>query len=243
MCLQKIFRGAHVFKGLPYRRAIRKMSKIILSQFLIISFTFFIKKCIIITDYVFDEGSASIMKRKKYLKLVSLVIVLALLVNISTASQAKPKIKLNKTKMTLTLGQVGSLILKNNTAKIKWSSSNKSVATVNSVGDVTAKKAGTAKIKAKASKKTYTCTVTVPKQYISKTAMTLDAGNSKTLKMNGVSSSDEVFWSSDDESIATVSSKGKVTARKAGRTIIRAILNGGNGKTYKCDVLVYGDGP
>ena len=183
------------------------------------------------------------MKRKKYLKLLSLVIIVALLVNISTASQAKPKPKLNKTKLTLTIGRSSSLTLKNTSAKVKWSSSNKSVASVNSLGDVTAKKAGTANIKAKAGKKTYTCKVTVPKQYISKTAMTLDAGSSKTLRVYGVSSSDDIFWSSDDESIATVSNKGKVTALASGRTIIRATLNSGVGKTYKCEVLVYGDNP
>lgn len=183
------------------------------------------------------------MKRKKYLKLLSLVIIVALLVNISTASQAKPKIKLSKTKLTLTIGQVGSLTLKNTTAKVKWSSSNKSVASVNSIGDVTAKKAGSAKIKAKSGKKTYTCTVTVPKQYISKTAMTLNAGDSKTLKVYGISTKDDVFWSSDDESVATVSKNGMVTAFESGRTTIRAILNSGVGKTYKCEVLVYGDNP
>lgn len=181
------------------------------------------------------------MKRKKYLKLLSLFIIVSLVVNISTASQAKATVKLSKTKLTLTIGQVGSLTLKNATAKVKWSSSNKTVATVNSIGDVTAKKAGTAKIKAKSGKKTYTCTVTVPKQYLSKTAMTLNAGSSKTLKVYGISSKDDVFWSSDDESIATVSSKGKVTALESGKTIIRAILNSGVGKTYKCEVLVYGD--
>lgn len=183
------------------------------------------------------------MKRKKYLKLLSLIIIVALLVNISTASQAKPKIKLNKTKLTLTIGQVGSLTLKNTTAKVKWSSSNKSVASVNSIGDVTAKRAGSAKIKAKSGKKTYTCTVTVPKQYISKTAMTLNTGDSKTLRVYGISTKDDVFWSSDDESIATVSSNGMVTAFESGRTTIRAILNSGVGKTYKCEVLVYGDNP
>lgn len=209
----------------------------------IIFFTFFFKKCIIIADYVLTRGVTLSMKRKKYLKLLSLVIIVALLVNISTASQAKPKPKLNKTKLTLTIGRSSSLTLKNTNAKVKWSSSNKSVASVNSLGDVTAKKAGTANIKAKAGKKTYTCKVTVPKQYISKTAMTLDAGSSKTLRIYGVSSSDDIFWSSDDESIATVSSKGKVTALASGRTIIRATLNSGVGKTYKCEVLVYGDNP
>ena len=45
--------------------------------------------------------------------------------------------------------------------KVKWSSSNKKVATVNSKGKVVAKKKGTAKISAKVGGKTYRCKVTV----------------------------------------------------------------------------------
>ena len=45
--------------------------------------------------------------------------------------------------------------------KVKWSSTKKSVATVNKKGVVTAKKKGTAYIKAKVGKKTYKCKVTV----------------------------------------------------------------------------------
>jgi hypothetical protein len=53
------------------------------------------------------------------------------------------------------------LKLKNNTKKIKWSTSNKKVATVTSKGKVKAKKAGKATITAKVGSKKYTCKVTV----------------------------------------------------------------------------------
>lgn len=71
-------------------------------------------------------------------------------------------IKLNKTKLTLTVGETASLKLKSAKAsKVKWSSKNKKIATVSQKGLVKGKKKGTAKIIAKYKKKTYKCTVTV----------------------------------------------------------------------------------
>ena len=77
-------------------------------------------------------------------------------------ADAKPKVKLSKTKVTLTVGKKYKLKLKNvkKNAKIKWSTSNKKVATV-SKGTIKAKKAGKAVISAKYGKKKYTCKVTV----------------------------------------------------------------------------------
>ncbi len=51
--------------------------------------------------------------------------------------------------------------MKGLSGNVKWSSSNKKVATVTSKGKVTAKKEGKATIKAKVGKKTFTCKVTV----------------------------------------------------------------------------------
>lgn len=70
-------------------------------------------------------------------------------------------IKLNKTTLTLTKGKTATLKISGTSKKVTWSSSKKSVATVNSSGKVTAKKAGTATITAKVNNKKYTCKVTV----------------------------------------------------------------------------------
>lgn len=134
-----------------------------------------------------------------------------------------------------------TLKVKNTTAKVKWSSSNKSVATVNSGGDVIAKKAGKTKIIAAVSGRKYTCKVSVPKQYISNKSISLNIVESKTLIVNGISMDDEVFWFSDDEDIATVTENGKIVAKKSGTTTIYASLNSGLGKTYKCKVTVFGN--
>lgn len=71
--------------------------------------------------------------------------------------------KLNKTSATLAVGSKLKLKIRNANADtaIKWSSSQKSVATVSKKGVVTAKSEGTATIKAVISKKTLTCKVTV----------------------------------------------------------------------------------
>ena len=76
-------------------------------------------------------------------------------------------IKLDRTKMTLCIydgfNTVGFLELNgvSSTDKVVWSSSNKSIATVNQSGKVTAKKIGNAVIKAKVNNRTYNCTVNV----------------------------------------------------------------------------------
>lgn len=68
--------------------------------------------------------------------------------------------KLNVSKISLKAGSTKLLKVSGGTGKIKWSTSNRSLATVTN-GKVTAKKAGTVKIFATQNKKKLTCTVTV----------------------------------------------------------------------------------
>ena len=73
-------------------------------------------------------------------------------------------VKLNKTTVTITAGSTVKLKLKNNKKSVKWSSSNKKIATVSSTGLVKGIKSGTCKITAKVGKKKYKCTVIVKGQ-------------------------------------------------------------------------------
>lgn len=179
------------------------------------------------------------MNKKSIKILVSILLVFSLVFQMSSGSQAAA-VKLNMTKVTLTLNNTVDLYLDNTSSKPKWSSNKKSVATVDSSGEVTAKGPGTAKITAKVGKKQYVCKVNVPKQYLSSKTVTLDAGESKNLRMYGVSKTDDIFWCSDNEDIATISSSGKITAVRNGKTKVYAILNAGLGETYSCDVIVQG---
>lgn len=75
--------------------------------------------------------------------------------------------------------------------------------------------------------------VQAAKVKINKTNTTLYVGNTATLKVSGTSKS--VQWKTSKKAVATVSSKGKVTAKKSGTAIITAKV----GKTtLKCKVTV-----
>jgi hypothetical protein len=72
-------------------------------------------------------------------------------------------IKLNKTSITLGVGSTYKLKVKGTSKKVTWSSSDKSIAKVNSKGKVTAVKKGTVTITAKVGNKKYKCKVKVNK--------------------------------------------------------------------------------
>lgn len=102
-------------------------------------------------------------------KLTAFFMALALiLTDTPISADAKTKVALNQTNLTLQVGENYQLKLKNagTKAKIYWVSSKKKIASVSQKGKVTAKKAGTAKITAKLSitdgtVKKYVCTVKV----------------------------------------------------------------------------------
>lgn len=162
-------------------------------------------------------------------------------------------ISLNQSSQTLYTGGTVTLTATvsptNATNKsVKWSSSNADVASVSSAGVVTANKAGTATITATAadgSGKTATCTITV-KQYA--TSISLDK-TSETIYINDnlqltatVGPDDatdkSVTWSSNNTSVATVSSSGKVTGIGAGTATITAKTTDGSALTATCTVTV-----
>ena len=68
---------------------------------------------------------------------------------------------------------------------------------------------------------------------LNKTNLTLEVGKTATLKLTG---STVKKWSSSDKKVVSVSTKGKVKAKKEGTATINAKAT--NGKTYKCKVTV-----
>lgn len=110
---------------------------------------------------------------KKFMKNVLRVLLMLLLVMsiLSTREAYAARIKLNATQKTTYVGKQFRLKLKGASGKVIWSTSDKSVATVNK-GRVTAINQGTAVITAKNSGKSYTCKVNVlePKNSFDPTA-------------------------------------------------------------------------
>ena len=130
---------------------------------------------------------------------------------------------------------------------VTWSTSNQYVATVDNNGVVTAHLAGNATITASCGGKQATCSVTVKAKIISvesveisKTSLKLNVGDKATLSATVLPSNandKSITWASDDSSIASVNSKGEVTALKEGTTTITVTTNDG-GKTASCEVTV-----
>lgn len=100
---------------------------------------------------------------KKYVKkLMAMLMVMLLVVTMAApATVSAAPVRLNKSSVTVLVGKTYQLKVKGTKKKAKWSSSNKKVATVNSKGVITGKKAGTVKVTAKIGKKKYTCKVKI----------------------------------------------------------------------------------
>lgn len=96
-------------------------------------------------------------------KRIAVLMALVLLLSscLQTDSFAAKKVKLNKTKITMKVGDTFKLKLKNNKKKIKWSSSKKKIVSVSKKGVLKAKKIGKSTITAKVGKKKYKCKVKV----------------------------------------------------------------------------------
>lgn len=73
------------------------------------------------------------------------------------------------------------------------------------------------------------------KVQLNKKTVTLEVGKKVTLKLKNAPKKKKITWSSNKKKIATVSKKGVVTAKKAGKANIIAKVNG---KKYICKVTV-----
>lgn len=176
-----------------------------------------------------------INQQKKYFTRTLLLFVTSMILCavLSVSASAASKVKLNKSSLSLKVGETYTLKLSGTTKSVKWSSTKTSVAKVSSKGKVTAVGSGTATVRAKVGSKTYSCKVTVAKVTLNKTSLSLTMGKTSTLKLSGTTKS--VKWSSSKTSVAKVSSTGKVTAVFPGTATIKATSGG---QTYSCKVTV-----
>ena len=150
------------------------------------------------------------------------------------------KVKLPVTKLTLGVGEPYALkaeILPKNASnqKLSYGTSNNKVK-VTSNEKITAKKTGSCKVTVKASNgKKAVVSVTIKK---APGKITLNS-EQKTLKVGKkfqITASNKISYSSNKKSVASVSSSGKVTAKKKGTAIIT--VKTFNGKKAKLNIIV-----
>jgi Bacterial surface proteins containing Ig-like domains len=178
------------------------------------------------------------MKRIRKLLLATMIVLSASMIfpevlpNIG-AVQVEAAVKINSKKLTLIKGQSTTLKITGTKNKIKWSTSDKKIATITNKGKVTAKKKGVATITAKIGNKNYKCKLTVETPSISKKTTSITVGDKATLTMKGTAQ--KIKWKSSDSKVVTVTSNGKITAKKAGTVNITATVLD---KKYTCKVTV-----
>lgn len=131
--------------------------------------------------------------------------------------------------------------------KLKWTSSNPSVATVNDKGKVKALKGGSTVITCTSDvgKVSASCVVSVEQlvSYIKLNKDSVNVGLGKTFQLKGTVDSNDVTnkqlkWKSTKNSIATIDKNGNITGKKLGKcTVICSATDGSKAKA-KCTVNV-----
>lgn len=134
--------------------------------------------------------------------------------------------KLNCTGIVLVRGETKSLSLSGASGKVRWSSSNPAVASVNSSGKVTARSKGSAKITASCGKKVYTCNVKVNSLLgVSTTNLSFTSTSSKTLVITFKGNGGRVTYSIPDDSIVKCTASAKKFRNKVSLKV-KPIANG-----------------
>ena len=101
------------------------------------------------------------MKLLKKILLITILIMASLVVMPQMQNKVEAAVKISSTKKTMYKGYTYKLKVTGTNKKVKWSSSDKSKATVNSKGKVYVKKNGKVTITAKVGGKKYNCKVTI----------------------------------------------------------------------------------
>ena len=178
--------------------------------------------------------------------------------NVTVTAKNVPvtSVSLSTNSITLTEGQTYTLGVSvypyNATnSNVIWSTMDANVATVNSLGTITAVKEGTATIKAQAKDGSGcydTCTVTVLPATVNVTSLELSPeavelrlGESYQLQatiLPADATNQAVSWTTSDPSVATVSPAGVVTAVGQGTATIQATSDDNSQYTDRCEVTV-----
>lgn len=203
-----------------------------------------------------------ILKKNKIMSLIVLILVIVSIFSFKTAIEwcksgvetviswvsddDKKEPYISEDKVTLKVGNDIILTAENVTKddKVTWSSSNKSLATVDKKGKVLAKKEGDVEITLTVNgKHVDSCQIEIEAKSgkpetsnykLSAEQMTLEVNETRELTLEGAEDISEITWTSTDNSVATVAN-GKVTAKQVG---IAKIIASIAGKSKECKVEV-----
>jgi uncharacterized protein YjdB len=144
------------------------------------------------------------------------------------ASDSITFVILTQYKATVDIGEEFYIIaVTTNGSLPTWKSSDSRVASVNTYGKVTAKKAGTATITAKVKNAEASCKVTVNKTKVSINTTSASIERGETLTLSATTSNNSgVIWKSSKKSVATIDEYGTVTGIKPGETTITVTADG-----------------
>lgn len=135
-------------------------------------------------------------------------------------------LRLKNKNLTMKPGDTFDLKLEGTSSKITWSSSNPSVAKVNTNGKVTAVASGTATISATVSGKTISSQISVVDINSKDVLMEVGGFSGYTYYLKLSNAPGKISWSSSNPSVATVASDGTVTAKGYGQATITATVDG-----------------
>lgn len=135
---------------------------------------------------------------------------------------------LNSYSKTLKIGDEFYLAaITSNGKKPTFKSSSNKVASVNTYGKITAKKAGTAKITAKTKTGEASCTIRVEATKIQLSARQISLENGYSAQLHAAASTGHaITFRSNKKSIAVVDEHGMITAKKPGTATITATVDG-----------------
>lgn len=150
---------------------------------------------------------------KKVIKKVFLLTLVCLLVLAPTLTMSSIRVsaaspKLNYTKLKICINDTVNLKIGKKSTSVKWSSSDKSIVSVNYKGKITAKALGNATITAKYKNKSYTCNVSVVNTFkVKDTIINITDSAVYDLSVYCYAMSEDVIYTCDssDEMVATCS--------------------------------------
>lgn len=139
--------------------------------------------------------------------LLSVFLAVLMVCSLMVVPSSAAKVSLNKTSVTVTKGYQTTLKVSGTSSTVKWSTGDKSVATVSSKGKVVGKGVGTTYIYAKVSNTTLKCKVKVVAAKItaSTSNVMLEKGETKTVTMTVKGSHSGLTVGSTNKKVATAS--------------------------------------